>query len=332
MKERNSTFELLRIIAIIFIMIHHVVVFGLGGCNYDTSTHCEGTNPWVNDILNSLCIIGVNLFILITGWFGVKSVVRSLYRLLPVYACVVLFVMMQRQNVSRDTWSMTGWWYVPHYCMLVLCSPLIESSIRGITSRKFTWYMTLLTIVTFLFGYHWKYMNVDGYNFLNFIYLYYLARYLKLQKEKTYAKYLFKNGLSIWIGCSILLGVFHTWRILGGYVYDSNSYFGYNNPLVVLSSIGFFCWFSTMNFKNKIVNFIAGGTFAVYLVSTKEFGQLHIGNMGMMAFEKASYLGVVLYSLMLTIVMYIPCSVVCWVCRKVSMPKRMKIFVEKYEH
>ena len=66
--------------------------------------------------------------------------------------------------------------------------------------------MTLLTIVTFLFGYHWKYMNVDGYNFLNFIYLYYLARYLKLQKEKTYAKYLFKNGLSIWIGCSILLG------------------------------------------------------------------------------------------------------------------------------
>lgn len=30
MKERNSTFELLRIIAIIFIMIHHVVVFGLG--------------------------------------------------------------------------------------------------------------------------------------------------------------------------------------------------------------------------------------------------------------------------------------------------------------
>ena len=34
MKERNSTFELLRIIAITFIMIHHVIVFGLGGCNY----------------------------------------------------------------------------------------------------------------------------------------------------------------------------------------------------------------------------------------------------------------------------------------------------------
>lgn len=331
MKERNSTFELLRIIAIILIMIHHVVVFGLGGCNYDTSAHCEGTNPWINDILNSLCVIGVNLFILITGWFGVKSVVRSLFRLLPVYVCVVLFVMIQRKDVSSATWCMNEWWYVPHFCILVLCSPLIEGSIKGISSRKFTWYMTLLTIVTFLFGYQWKYMNGNGYNFLNFIYLYYLARYVKVQKNNAYVKYLFKMGLPIWIGSSVVLGTFHIWHISEGQVYDSISYFGYNNPLVVLSSVGLFCWFSTKNFKSKVVNFIAGGTFAVYLVSTKEFGQLHIGSMGVIAFEKASYFGVVLYAIMLTLLMYIPCSVVCWACQKIPIPKRLKGLSEKYE-
>lgn len=59
-------------------------------------------------------------------------------------------------------------------------------------------------------------MNGNGYNFLNFIYLYYLARYVRVQKENTYVKYLFKMGLPIWVGCSVLLGVFHTWRISGG--------------------------------------------------------------------------------------------------------------------
>ena len=191
--------------------------------------------------------------------------------------------------------------------------------------------MVLLSIVTFLFGYHWKYMNGNGYNFLNFIYLYYLARYVRVQKENTYVKYLFKMGLPIWVGCSVLLGVFHTWRISGGHVYDSISYFGYNNPLVVLSSISLFCWFSTMKFESKIINFIAGGTFAVYLVSTKEFGQLHIGSMGMEAFGKASCFGVVLYAIILTLLMYIPCSVVCWACQKIPMPKIVKVLAEKYE-
>ena len=100
---------------------------------------------------------------------------------------------------------------------------------------------------------------------------------------------------------------------------------------MVLSSVSLFCWFSTKKFKSKMINFIAGGTFAVYLVSTKEFGQLHIGSMGAKAFEMASYFGVVLYAIILTLIMYIPCSVVCWACHKIPMPKFTKVLIEKYE-
>ncbi len=320
MKERNSTFELLRIIAITFIMIHHVIVFGLGGCNYELNVeHCD-TNPWINDIINSLCIIGVNLFILITGWFGVKSVSRSLFRLLPVYLCVVLFVMIQRQDISQDTWCMKEWWYIPNFCMLILFSPMIESSLVNIDKRKFTFYIVLLTIINILFGYHWKYVNGNGYNFVNFVYLYYIARYLRIMKDSRYFKYFYQHGIGIWLISSILLGTFHTWRVLGGHEYDSISYFGYNNPLVLLSSISLFCWFSAREIKSKLINFIAGGTFAVYLVSTKEFGPLHIGSMGASAYEHFSYLGMLLYAISLTALIYIPSSIICWLCQKIPMP------------
>lgn len=321
MGERNSAFELLRIVAIIFIMIHHVVVFGIGGANYNVVDVQVETNPWVNDILNSMCIIGVNLFILITGWFGVKSVPRSLFRLLPIYICVVIFVMIQRQDISSASWGMKEWWYVPHFIMLVLCSPLIEKSIEGITLRKFSLYIVLLTVINELFGYHWKYMNGNGYNFLNFIYLYYLARYLKFLKEKAKAKWLFHYGILIWLICSVLLGTFHTWMVLNGKVFDSTSYFGYNNPLVLLSSIGVFSWFSSLCLKSRIINFVAGGTFAVYLVSTKQFGPLYIGNMGLSSYEEFSYIGLIIFSLLAVAVLYVPCSVICWACSKIPMPK-----------
>lgn len=324
MKERNSSFELLRIVAIILIMIHHVVVFGIGGGNYNVVEVKVDANPWLNDILNSMCIIGVNLFILITGWFGVKSVSRSLFRLLPIYICIVLFVMIQRQDVSVVSWGMKEWWYVPHFVMLVLCSPLIEKSIEGITLRKFSVYVVLLTLVNELFGYHWKYMNGNGYNFLNFIYLYYIARYLRNLKHTNQAKWMFHYGLLIWLTCSILLGTFHTWRVLNGQEFDSLSYFGYNNPLVILSSIGVFCWFSSLNIKSKFVNFVAGGTFAVYLISTKQFGPMHIGALGLSAYLHFSYIGLVVYSILATAILYLPCSVVCWGCGKIPMPKILK--------
>lgn len=318
--ERNSTFELLRIVAILLIMTHHIIVFGLGGGNYNITVCYDGTTPIVNDILNCLCIVGVNLFILITGYFGVKSVARSLFRLIPVYLCVVIFVMIQRHEISSSAWNMKEWWYIPHFCILVLCSPMIESSIADISQIKFTRFIILLTIINVLFGYYRGYVNSNGYNFVNFVYLYYIARYMKSMRNNRYICIAFKYGIYIYLLCSITLGVIHTYSVNNGHAYDSMWYFGYNNPLVLISSIGLFCWFSTKHIQSKFINFIAGGTFAVYLICTKEFGQLHIGSKGLLIFIKYSYWGMILYSLLITVVLYLPCSVVCWLCKKIPFP------------
>ena len=144
---------------------------------------------------------------------------------------------------------------------------------------------------------------------------------MRLMKNHKYINLIFRYGLFVWIICSIILGSFHNWCINRGCTYDSIWFFGYNNPLVLLSSVSLFCWFSTKQINSKVINFIAGGTFAVYLVSTKEFGQLNIGTNGLLVYEDFSYLGVVVYSTILTIVLYLPCSIICWLCKKIPIPK-----------
>ena len=67
---RESQFELLRIVAIFMVLIHHSLAvadtFGYTG-HYTLNEGITGV------LLNSAVIIGVNLFVLITGWFGVSD-------------------------------------------------------------------------------------------------------------------------------------------------------------------------------------------------------------------------------------------------------------------
>ena len=69
--KRISNVELLRILSIFFITIHHLVIRGADTCGYSIPyTFDQG---YIGIIINCFCIIGVNIFILISGWFGIKN-------------------------------------------------------------------------------------------------------------------------------------------------------------------------------------------------------------------------------------------------------------------
>ena len=84
-KPRESQFELLRIFAMLMITIGHFLI------RTDT---CGYTSPYQNNIssvigisLLSFFIIGVNVFVLISGYFGIKHITKSILRL--VVDCVL---------------------------------------------------------------------------------------------------------------------------------------------------------------------------------------------------------------------------------------------------
>lgn len=109
--RRNSSIELLRIVAMIFITIHHNLIYGIGACAYggaQKSIPYSGTIPLVDDIINGMCIVGVDLFIIITGWFGVRSIKDSLFRILDAYIVCVCLLSIERNAFNSTIWEDGG--------------------------------------------------------------------------------------------------------------------------------------------------------------------------------------------------------------------------------
>ncbi len=77
---RQSNIELLRIVAILFVICHHIIVHGLK--IYDMPIEAY---PWLYSFVNCICYVGVNVFILISGYFSIKFS----WKKLPLYNAIL---------------------------------------------------------------------------------------------------------------------------------------------------------------------------------------------------------------------------------------------------
>ena len=93
--------------------------------------------------LNSVAVIGVSLFVMITGWFGVRRVWQPFLRLIIVcavfgaaayglatYALPPFFEAVSVPVKSSapgffSSLKFTNWWFIVHYLMLLLIAPLL---------------------------------------------------------------------------------------------------------------------------------------------------------------------------------------------------------------
>ena len=86
-KERESSYELIRMLAQFFIVFYHIFYFYI--------YHLTG-NPLHHAIWLPLHI-GVILFVLISGYFGIKSSVRGFVKLIGMM--IVLYIPLDLVNL-----------------------------------------------------------------------------------------------------------------------------------------------------------------------------------------------------------------------------------------
>lgn len=96
-KERQSNFELLRIISMFMVLILHADFWAIGGPTAEEITGTPASSV-TRVVLEAMAICSVNVFVMISGWFGIRSslkgfcnfVFQCLYFLVGIYAVMLL--------------------------------------------------------------------------------------------------------------------------------------------------------------------------------------------------------------------------------------------------
>lgn len=262
--QRESNIELLRIVSMFMLLCLHANFLAFGNPLNEGISTLE-TNHIARVLLENLCIIAVNVFVLISGFFGIKFRIKSILSLLfqvlfynAVCLLIVTFVFEHPITISGFL-SVGKWWFFNSYILLYILSPVINAFIK---SAERSTYKTIIISFFCTEIYLWKNWDSNfnqGYSCLSFIGLYLISGYIK--RYEIYNR--IKAPICI-IGYFIL-AVMSTFLciMLGTSRYD---FLAYNSPLVIVESICFFTLFTKFRFTNRLINWLSLSCFSVYLL------------------------------------------------------------------
>lgn len=183
---RQSNMELLRIVAMLMVMVLHT---GYASFGYPRTVWLQAEPlRWLGLTMTEVYTVAcVNIFVLITGWFGTTFRTKGAVRLAiqPVYVTIVLALYVWLAGLPqpagvmdyvRPIWS---YWFVCSYLVLYLLTPMlnafVEKSDEAALRRFLLVFYVITTPCSFVFADLQK-----GYSAVSFVGLYLLGRYLRL--------------------------------------------------------------------------------------------------------------------------------------------------------
>lgn len=275
---RQSNFELLRLICMFLIVMHH---FGMHACDRINVNYLAIS---FNKVLVQLFTyggkFGVDVFIIMTGFFLVSksfkiSKIVRLYALSSFYSvCILLLGFAMGWSVSNKfiltsifPVEFVSYWFISDYLLLYLLFPIINVLLKRIDFYSYVYALGIGGYVVCIFP-MFTFSHSSG--LLLFTYLYSIGAFIRLYGERIPA--FFK---SIWFPMITFVAIFVLLLMfdflgdnLGSRFLLHNSTFTSvaDNPLMVCMSAGVFMVFSRIKIKSGLINSLAVSVFAVYLI------------------------------------------------------------------
>lgn len=279
-KERDSSFEALRILTMLMIVIWHVGVHGVEG--YIDVQNLTGVNHFIYHLVKSITVPAVNLYVLISGYFLCKSrfkltkVIRLVLETFIFSNVIYLIsVLVGEVNFSIGSFVFSffpiffgSYWFVSVYLVLFLLFPFLNMLINNMEKLQ---HLQLLLILFFVNSiWQFIYVGVDlgvayGKGILHFIFLYLLASYMR---NYSFSEKFKKRSFLItgFIALAIINTVLFT-------IVNSQRFFINNSPVVVLMAVLLFLAFKEMSFTSSMINRFSKYVFGIYLIHDHNLGR-----------------------------------------------------------
>lgn len=276
---RNSSIEMLRIIAMFMILMSHFI----GHNGYDVLKLPLGPERiFFQLVMRSGGAIGVVIFFSISAWFfldreqTIKSNLKRVWimeRELLFWSLILVtfYLVFDRADLGMKLMvksvmplSMGVWWYATAYAIFLALLPFLSKGLKAL-GREY--HLKLAATVLVIWGLTSFIPEMIGINdgFLGFIYLFILISAYKWYMKPFTTK-------QVWLMTGIGLGFFllytaasATLSLLG---HDMGIFITGSWKLpVIMVGFGMFLLFDRVTFHSRVINRIAQSAFAVYLIT-----------------------------------------------------------------
>ena len=322
-KRRNSSFELLRVLAMLSIVSGHFAIHG--GFSFPAAL-ISIPRIWC-DILEFNSNIGVDVFILITGFYLIRDErLLNIRKILKFWGQVffysslifLVFLFTGHRGLSltrlyRAILPITSgsWWFVSMYFALFLIHPFLNVLIRGLRKSGLQKMLLLLLLITSVLP-----TLTNAYFIANrllwFMTLYCTAAYISLYgigREPQKWKLLLIGGASALARflSSVILMLIGT--KIPAVSSHATYFYGVQSVLTFLCAVCVFLIFQNLKPRyHKWINILASATFGVYLIHDHYAVRPFLWKT---LFRNASYQNTALlipYSLAVITLVYVVCT------------------------
>lgn len=285
--QRNSNLELLRILAMIFIVVFHLARHGFDGVPFLLSN----PNSTFLYFFGTLGKLGVDIFIIISAYFMVKQrfTIRKLLILggeVYFYSilCLIIFTLfltpltpISAQDILKSILPIShGYWFIADYIVLMLLSPFLNIAIHKLSKSDFLKLLLLVLILWTVFP------TFTGECFgicemIFFFVLYLIGGFIRLHVDvdKINMKKLILFCIFSLIITTILFGGFdsiNSLSQLSTFNKETSIIKQTYSIFIVSSAISLFLIFlKRKEFSNKYINYISGSVLGVYLIHSNVF-------------------------------------------------------------
>lgn len=274
-KQRQSNIELLRMVAMFLVLLVHADYFSLGE---PTVLEIRQTplDAFLRIFFEAISIVCVNVFVLISGWLGIKPTAKGLCNF--IFQCLFFLTGLYVITLAIGTseLSLKGLagcvfatrlnWFIKAYLLLYILSPVLNAFVQTTSQRVYRYVLTGFFLFTCTYGWIGAAGFMEqGYSTLFFIGLYLLARYIRiytpqwsLHKPSIY--------LSVYLACVMLVSfVCFILPLLFGKRFPLQM-FSYICPTTIVGALALLLCFTKIEVQSCFINWCGISCFAVFLM------------------------------------------------------------------